>query len=268
MSESVITVTSESLSAPLGARLGYRVSRCGRGYSIRERKSESQVVFAVAHPRGRRHATVEWVAQAVADSVIRDWEPHFIDSVLRFRFPSLMTAENSSPGPLLSALLRPPAKLAGERLWRRDALRREIADFLREESDHLVVEGFLSFRALEYRRSLLQSVDRAALPWIRAGRGVGPGADDEEMDLVFRVDGLAFLVDARGSVLMGGRVDDADLANLVVDYLVHHEVSMLTVHDPSDWWGSWVGTEGLLEAVEDLDACFGCTLCLGVRSSR
>ncbi len=267
VTEPNILITCESFAAELRSRLEGRARIAGRGVSVGERARQKPRTLVLSHPKRFRSRAVEVVADSLANTVMYDWEPRLVGAILQERFPALLEEDGEYLSEALRELLQPISRPDEEWVRRRNCVFGEIEDFLREE-DHLILEGFLSFRAVRYRRALEKRVDRAVAEWITGGPGRGPGIDDAEMDLVLTPEGAIFLSDVEGTVLMRGWIEDIDLAEFVLRYLVSHRVPVLTVHDPANWWEAWSGASRLPSLIDDLDACFGCTLCLGVRSSR
>lgn len=267
MSVDTISVACEGFTGKLRSALRARSGRLGSRYRLDEDRQSGVTTFYLMFPRGGRAVAVELMATAISRTVMDHWEPRFAEALLESRFPALLGNMGEFLPQRLCHLLLPENDVDATWLARRQMVYEEVRDYL-DDAGHMILEGFLSFRLCNYRDSLRRSIDRGVSSWIGGEPDEGPGIDDEEMDLVLRTDGTIFLADAAHTILLRGLVEDEELANHIVRYLLAHRVPALTIHDPADYWGYWKGADALPSVIEDIDACFGCPLCLGVRSSR
>ncbi len=264
-----LSMTCERYVERFRRRLHSRLTEHGQGredFRLTEIPVEDATRFALSYAPDMREKAAAILAQAAADTVIEDWEPGLVRSILANRFPMLVGLRDGDALPRLAALLREGSADGAATRARRANVYREFLDFF-ATSDVNVLEGMLVFRLRGYRALVYRALDEAAMPWVD-GAYAPDDPDTVEMDLVIRRDGLMFLGDEAGTVLFRGGIDDQRLADLMLRYLWAHPVSVLTIHDPGDWWEQWHGAVQLPAYISDLDVCFGCPLCLGVRSSR
>ncbi|MFP4200049.1 MAG: sporulation protein YtxC [Clostridia bacterium] len=264
LSVGTLSVACESFTVKLRAALR---ARAYGHHRICEEHGATVTTFSLEFPRGERRRALDLMAVAISDTVMDHWEPRFVEALLENRFPALLGNGGQFLPRGLRNLLAPEDDVDSRWLSRRQMIYEEVRDYL-DDAEGVILEGFLSFRLREYRASLERAIDHGAFSWIGGAPDEGPGIDDEEMDLVFRADGTVFLADTAGTVLLRGSPQDDGLANLILRYLLTHRVPAVTVHDPADCWEYWEGADVLPAVVEDIDACFGCALCLGARSSR
>lgn len=119
---------------------------------------------AAAPPEAESAAMVRhYVANAVSDVIVEKWEKDLIKKIIRGQYYYFSPAEQDTILGYADRNLSAPEPVERRGLYklsRKSKILHKLRDYL-DQSDELVVEGFVTFRLREYLDELEEAVDRA-----------------------------------------------------------------------------------------------------------